>query len=153
MSTNPLLKSHLEQSEQGEEGSVSFSNVTPAVQNAISAVIDQKGIDPVAIHFGKRSPVADTFIIASGTSNRHIAGIADKVVEALSEQGEKLLNSSGLNGSDWIILDYGDLLVHIFTEEMRHYYEFDELWRDYPKVQLEGELYERARKLRTGMIA
>jgi ribosome-associated protein len=98
------------------------------------------------------STIADFFVIGSGTSQRHTQGIADKVEAALKEIGERPASVGGYENGEWIIMDYGDLIVHVLYEPARQFYKLDELWRDARKLSFGAELEERVRKLRTGTV-
>jgi len=120
---------------------------------AIEAAIGQKGHDVRGLCLTGLTDIADYFVIVSGTSNRHVTGIADKIRSALRELNEMPMNSSGFEAGEWIVLDYGDLIVHVFLEPTRQYYLFDELWGTASQLELSPELADGVRKLRTGMIS
>jgi ribosome-associated protein len=119
---------------------------------ALEVAVHQRALDPVALNIGPHSSVAEFFVIASGTSPRHVQGIADKIRKRLSQDGVELLRSSGYETAEWIILDYGDTVVHLFFEPSRHYYQLDELWAKARPLALEGRLAAEAKKLRTGAL-
>ena len=120
---------------------------------ALRALIDQRGLDVLGIELGAGSAVADYYVIASGTSQRHVRGLADKVRDALALLGERPLSESGFEKCDWLVIDYGNVVVHIFYEPVRQYYRLEEFLRSKPRVELSGELAEQADRLRTGMIS
>lgn len=74
--------------------------------------------------------IADYFVIANGTSTTHTNTLADEVEFQLSEKGVKPNRTEGYNGSNWIILDYGDIVVHVFYKETRDFYQLERLWSD-----------------------
>jgi len=124
-----------------------------ACLEAARIAIEQKGLDVRAIQVSECSSIADYFLIVSATSERHAKGIADKILKTLREElEEKATSTNGYDSGEWILIDYADLLVHIFYEPIRQYYEFDELWKNADEVKLSAELEEQARKLRTGVI-
>ncbi|MCB0324984.1 MAG: ribosome silencing factor [Bdellovibrionales bacterium] len=124
-----------------------------AALRALETAVGQKGLDVRALDLRNATDIADYFVIASGTSQRHVQGIADKVREELRQLGEIPNGSSGYEGGEWVVLDYGDLVVHVFYEPTRQYYAFDELWRGATDLPIEDpELAQAARRLRTGMI-
>jgi len=135
------------------------SNTIPSNHNskdialmALEAAVELRSLDPVALYISPYSSVGDYFVISSGTSQRHVQGVADNIREKLAEEGATLLRSSGYESGEWIILDYGDVVVHIFYEPSRHYYKLDELWSDAPCLELQGRLKDEAKKLRTGTL-
>ena len=79
--------------------------------------------------------MTDSFVIASGTSVPHIKALSDYVEEGMSEKGIDPLRVEGYNSAKWILLDYGDVIVHIFSEEARQFYSLEWLWADAPKEE------------------
>ncbi len=120
-------------------------------QAAVRAAIDQKALDVRGLDVSEVSSFAQCFVIASGTSERHVKGIADKIREELREQsGESPLSVVGKDNGEWIVLDYGALVVHVFYEPTRQYYEFDEFWKSAPAIPIDPDLEQEMRRLRTG---
>ena len=119
---------------------------------AVQAAIDQKALDVRALHVEAQTSIANFFVIASGTSERHVKGIADKIETRIREEGkEKPQRKTGNEETEWVILDYGDLMVHVFYEPTRQYYNFDELWKNARVLDLPEELEKQLKKLRTGI--
>ena len=77
--------------------------------------------------------ITDVFVIASGTSRRHILTLAEVVEERLKGLGRRPLRTEGLEDATWVLLDYGDLVVHLFDEPTRRYYDLERLWSDAPR--------------------
>ena len=100
-----------------------------------SILEDKKGIDVEALNLSEISSVTDSFVIASGSSTPHIKALADYVEEGMSEKGIDPLRVEGYNSAKWILLDYGDVIVHIFSEEARKFYSLEWLWADAPKEE------------------
>ena len=100
-----------------------------------SILEDKKGIDVEVLNLTEISSITDSFVIASGTSVPHIKALCDYVEEGLSEKGIDPLRVEGYNSAKWILLDYGDVLVHIFSEEARQFYSLEWLWADAPKEE------------------
>lgn len=125
-------------------------NAQEAALTAIRVAIEQKGLDVKGLSLEGVSDIADYFVIISGTSDRHVQGMAEKIEAELKKLGESA-RTSGYERSEWILLDYGDLIVHVFYEPIRQYYLFDELWKNAKPLTLPEELEVQARKLRTGM--
>ena len=121
--------------------------------SAMHAAVQQKGLDIRALDLRGFSDIADAFLIVSGTSARHVRGIADKIKDQLQKNdGETPLSINGYEEGEWVLLDYGDLIVHIFYEPARQNYRLDELWAKKgtvipPPAELENEM----RLLRTGI--
>jgi ribosome-associated protein len=82
---------------------------------------------------------ADFFVLCSGANPRQIQAICDEVVKQMKARGERPISLEGYDNAEWILLDFGDLLVHIFSEKSREYYDLDRLWRDAPKLDIPPE--------------
>ncbi len=80
----------------------------------------------------------DYFVICSGANSRQVQAIANEIQQKLSETGERPTNVEGLENAEWVLLDYGDLVVHVFSEPARAYYDLDRLWRTAQEVSIEG---------------
>jgi len=107
-----------------------------AVQ-AARAAEDKKGRDVLILDITKISVVADYFVLSSGNSSTQVKAIADHVEEKLEEAGIKALRREGIREGHWILLDYGDVVVHIFQQEDRDYYNLERLWGDAQVVNYE----------------
>lgn len=122
------------------------------IQACLKVIIDQKGRDCRALDVRSLTDLADCFILVSGTSQRHSKGIADKLIALLESYGEELLGVSGSDVGEWIVVDFGDIVIHVFNEPMRQFYNLDELWSDARPVMPPAELLPQARSLETGMF-
>jgi ribosome-associated protein len=105
-----------------------------AVGLAVAALDDKKGIDVLALDVSTLIVVTDVFVIVSGTSRRHVSTLAEETEKALRTLGRRPLRREGLEDSRWVLLDFGDLVVHIFDPETREYYDLARLWSDAPRV-------------------
>ncbi|MBP8613801.1 MAG: ribosome silencing factor [Firmicutes bacterium] len=97
------------------------------------ALYDGKGLDVDILDVRNVTLIADYFVIASGSSSRHVKGLADRVLY-LSESTRKPLHVEGYQLGTWVLLDYGDVVVHIFRESQRSFYGLERLWGDAPIV-------------------
>ncbi len=97
---------------------------------AIEAMEDKKAIDIKIIDIEKISTLADYFIIASGSNRNQVQAMADEVDEKMSRAGYEPKNVEGYRNANWILMDYGDLVIHIFDEENRLFYDLERIWRD-----------------------
>ena len=105
---------------------------------AVSAAADKKARDLVVIDVGDFLSITDYFVICSGSSDRQVRTIADEIEAKLKEAGVRPLRTEGGLDGGWLLLDYGVFVVHVFTEEMRKYYELERLWSDVPRVGWES---------------
>ena len=106
------------------------------VRLAARAALDRKAIDLVVLDVQGLSSVTDFFVVCSGRSTTHVASIAGAVRVAMKAE-VRLLHAEGAPESGWMLLDYGDVLVHVFLEATRVYYALERLWGDAPSVPLE----------------
>ena len=92
------------------------------------SLIDIKAVDPIAIDVQKLSSMTDYMLIASGTSNRHIQAISERVIDGLKFNKIKPVRVEGSIGDDWILVDAGDIIVHLMTSQARDFYDLEGLW-------------------------
>lgn len=97
------------------------------------AASDKKALDAVILDMRKIRSVSDYFVIVSGTSTTQAKAISDNIVEKLKIKGEKLRHAEGEREALWILLDYGDVIAHVFIDETRKFYELERLWGDVPQ--------------------
>lgn len=100
---------------------------------AAAAILSKKGLDPVLLDLRGITLIADYFLLCHGTSTVHIKTVADAVVERLAKRGIKPSGKEGYEQSGWTLLDYGDLIVHIFSQQHRDFYSLERLWGDAPQ--------------------
>jgi len=99
-----------------------------------NSAVDKKANDVVVLDVRGISEVADIFIIGGGSSGRHVRTIADSIEKALRQAGEKEYHIEGYENALWILLDAGDVVIHIFQNDTRRYYNLERLWDDAEKV-------------------
>jgi ribosome-associated protein len=104
------------------------------VRTAVAAAEDRKAADLKVLHLGDVSGFTDYFLICSGTNERQVQAIADAVEERLRAERVRPLHVEGYNRAQWVLLDYGDLVVHVFQEQPRSFYALERLWSDAPDV-------------------
>ena len=109
-------------------------------RTAARAASAKGGEDTVIIEVGAVLAITDAFVITSGRNGRQVKTIAEDVESRLkAEGGIKPIRVEGLGDSQWVLLDYGDLVVHVFLDETREYYDLERLWSDAPRVAWEDE--------------
>jgi ribosome-associated protein len=114
------------------------------LQLAAAAADSKGGDDLVALDVSGPLPLADIFLLATGRSERNVVAIAGEVEDKLNEAGVKTLRREGRAEGHWILLDFGDLVVHVFHEEDRMYYSLERLWKDCPVVPITLPVHEGA---------
>jgi ribosome-associated protein len=102
-------------------------------------------LDLVALDVRELSSFADAFVLATGTSERHVRAIAEAIEEALAARGERPLGVEGASEGRWILMDLGDVIVHVFQAEVRAHYDLERLWSDAPRIALPPEAPEPTR--------
>lgn len=107
------------------------------------AAEDKKARDIEVLEVGGLTVIADYFVICSGTSTLQVRAIADNIREKMGEAGQELLHIEGYEKGRWVLLDYGDVVAHVFLDEDREYYNIERLWRYAPEP-----LVERSRRAR-----
>lgn len=107
------------------------------LQAAAVAADAKGGIDLVALDVSEPLPLADAFLLVSGRSERNVQAIASEVEDRLHEAGAKPLRREGRAEGRWVLIDFGDLVVHVFHEEDRMYYSLERLWKDCPVIPLD----------------
>lgn len=119
------------------------------VGRAVRAAADKKAKDIVVIDVGPFLQIIDQFLICSAPSERQVKTIAEEVEKQLTAEKRKPIRQEGTAEGGWILIDYGDFLVHVFTDEMRGYYDLERLWKDAARPEL-PELVE-AREAREAL--
>ena len=118
---------------------LSAKEVALAVTKALD---EKKGIDIKLLRIDKVSSLADYFIICTGTVNTHVKTLCDYAEYVLTEMGEPMLGREGHRGNAWELLDYGSVVIHVFTDEARKFYDLERLWADAEQVDLQGIVIE-----------
>jgi ribosome-associated protein len=107
-------------------------------QLAAVAADSKQAENLVALDVSGPLPLTDVFLLASGRNERNVTAIAEEILDRLAEAGTKVIRREGLAEGRWVLLDFGDLVVHVFHEEDRTYYSLERLWKDCPVVPLTG---------------
>jgi ribosome-associated protein len=108
-------------------------DTTLAAETAAAAIDDKKGLGIVILDVSKLLVITDLFVIATGTSRRHSKTLAEETEAALKEIGRRPLRREGVDDATWILLDYGDVVVHVFDDATRRFYDIERLWGDAPR--------------------
>ena len=107
---------------------------------AARAASDRKAQEIIALDVSDRLVLTDVFVIASASNERQVQAIAEAVEEALRADGVKAIRREGLRQARWVLLDFGDVVVHVLHSEDRVYYSLERLWADCPVIELPGDL-------------
>lgn len=106
------------------------------IETAVKALDSKRAEDICVIKISDLTVIADYFVIANGTSSTQTKALADEVEYRLKELGRQPDRTEGYQGANWIILDYGDIVVHVFYKETRNFYNLERLWSDGKKVDI-----------------
>ena len=106
------------------------------IRTALRAAGEKKAVDTVVLDLREIASFTDFFVITSGTNERQVQAISDAVSERLKEAGSGAARVEGYKTAEWILLDYGDFIVHVFDEKARRFYDLERLWRESKRVEL-----------------
>ena len=109
----------------------------PSIDIFVNAVLGKKARQVVMLDVQTMTTVADTFIICSARSNRQVTAIAEFISIYLKKRGKKVLNVEGRKEGHWVLMDYGDVIIHIFLEPVRSFYDLEGLWGDARRITTE----------------
>lgn len=110
------------------------------IQMALNAASEKKALNLVVLDLREIASFTDYFVLTSGNNERQVQAISDGIVETLKKAGSPAARVEGYKTAEWILLDYGDFVVHIFDEKARKFYDLERLWRDSKQVVLPAEL-------------
>lgn len=108
------------------------------LERAASAALSKGATAPIALDVAERFALADAFLIVSGSVERNVQAISDEVEDQLNAAGIRTVRREGRESGRWVLLDFGDIVVHVFHEEERQYYDLERLWRDCPVIELDA---------------
>lgn len=102
----------------------------------LEALDAKKALDVVILEVSRQTQMMDFLVICTGTSNIHIRSLADGVIETMKEQGYKGVRAEGYHEARWVLLDYGDVVLHLFGADDREFYRLEEFWKGAPRIDL-----------------
>ena len=118
------------------------------ILTALQAASDKKALDPVVLDLRQIASFTDFFVITSGANERQVQAISDEVFERLKKAGVAAARVEGYKSAEWILLDYGDFIVHVFADKARKFYDLERLWRESKRVELPPALRAETSSLR-----
>src|SRR5215217_2907941 len=114
------------------------------VLGALHAASEKKAIEPVVLDLREIASFTDYFVIVSGANERQVQAISDEIYETLKKAGHSAARVEGYKTAEWILLDYGDFVVHVFEQKARKFYDLERLWRESKRVELPAEFHDEA---------
>ncbi len=111
-------------------GGIELSEFHDRIRRAINAAAEKKAIEPTILDLRGISTFTDFFVIVTGANRRQVQAISDEVVEQLKRNGTPAARVEGYQNAEWVLIDYGDFVVHVFDEKARRFYDLERLWRE-----------------------
>jgi ribosome-associated protein len=130
------VSSHAGDARQGAQSGAAKEPPDEFVVAALRAADDKKAFDLVLLDVSEVASFTEYFLIATGTNARQVQAISDEVVERLKKDGRRPARVEGYRGAEWVLLDYGDFVFHVFEEKARRFYDLERLWRDAARLPL-----------------
>lgn len=127
---------------------VSISELDGRVCRALHAAAEKKALDPTVLDLRGISSFTDFFLIFTGANRRQVQAISDEIVEQLKRNGTPAARVEGYQNAEWILVDYGDFVVHVFEEKARRFYDLERLWREASRLDVSPDDLARLSSLR-----
>jgi len=115
---------------------LNISELDERVRRALHAAAEKKAIDPTVLDLRGISSFTDFFLMFTGANRRQVQAISDEIVEQLKRNGSPAARVEGYQNAEWILIDYGDFVVHVFEEKARRFYDLERLWREASRLNL-----------------
>ena len=116
-----------------------LSEFDERIRRALYAAAEKKALEPTVLDLRDIASFTDFFVITTGTNRRQVQAISDEVVEQLKRAGTRAARVEGYQTAEWILIDYGDFIVHVFDEKARRFYDLERLWREAKRVDVLAE--------------
>lgn len=119
-----------------EVTSADLSSFDERIRRALGAALEKKALDLTVLDLRGIATFTDFFVITTGTNRRQCQAISDEVVEQLKRSGTRAARVEGFQTAEWILIDYGDFVVHVFDEKARRFYDLERLWREARRIDV-----------------
>ncbi len=113
---------------------MTLNSLRSEIRLAVEAAQDKHAVDITVLKLAGTGAFVEYFLLCSGQSQPQIKAISDAIEERLGKEGVRLAHREGKTGAEWMLLDYGDFVVHVFSERARHYYDLERLWRTAERI-------------------
>ncbi|HLU68210.1 MAG TPA: ribosome silencing factor [Kofleriaceae bacterium] len=134
--TQPHQTTHSDYLDEQEAPATRVS-AEEAAQLALAAALDKKALEPVLLDVRSLCSYTEYILLVSGRSDRQVDAISDAISQELKKQGRRALGVEGVRSGQWALLDFGDVVVHVFHHPMRLHYDLESLWHEAPRVAIE----------------
>ena len=134
---------------EGAHGPIASEKFDERIWRALHAAAEKKATDLTVLDLRSIASFTDFFVIASGSNKRQVQAIADEVVEQLKRQGTRAARVEGYQGAEWVLVDYGDFVFHVFDDRARRFYDLERLWREGKRIDVSPGQLEQNGSLRT----
>ena len=124
---------------QASAGPLKFSELDDRVTRALYAALEKKAIEPTVLDLRGIASFTDFFVICTGANRRQVQAIADEVVDQLKRHGNPASRVEGYQNAEWVLVDYGDFVVHVFDDKARRFYDLERLWREARRLDVAPE--------------
>jgi ribosome-associated protein len=121
-------------------GPLKFSELDDRVTRALYAASEKKAIEPTVLDLRGIASFTDFFVICTGANRRQVQAIADEVVDQLKRHGSPAARVEGYQNAEWVLVDYGDFVVHVFDDKARRFYDLERLWREARRLDVAPEM-------------
>ena len=118
---------------------LNISELDERVRRALHAAAEKKALDPTVLDLRGISSFTDFFLMFTGANRRQVQAISDEIVEQLKRNGSPAARVEGYQNAEWILIDYGDFVVHVFEEKARRFYDLERLWREASRLNLSAD--------------
>ena len=112
------------------------SELDPELKPYVTAALGRKAMDPVVLDVRHVTDVADVFVICSGRSNRQVSAIAEFIEKDLKKAGIRSISTEGVKDGQWVLIDYGHVVIHVFYDPVRRFYDLESLWADAARIDI-----------------
>jgi len=112
------------------------SELDPELKPYVTAALGRKAMDPVVLDVRHVTDVADVFVICSGRSNRQVSAIAEFIEKDLKKAGIRSIRVEGVKDGQWVLIDYGHVVIHVFYDPVRRFYDLESLWADATRIDI-----------------
>jgi ribosome-associated protein len=118
----------------------STEQLDPRVSLALNAAAEKKAMDVVVLDLREIASFTDFFVLTTGANERQVQAISDEIYDTLKKSGSTAARVEGYKTAEWVLLDYGDFVVHVFEQKARRFYDLERLWRESKRVELPPEV-------------